>query len=245
MMVRSSLILSANLIAIGLRTLCLAYRVIPAAIYNEWAERYRHAQALVENREVEVDRVAEEIERDLVLMGATAIEDRLQDGVPNSIALLGRAGIKLWVLTGDKMETAINIGFSCNLLQKSMTLIIIKADSCEDTFKQLREALSKFWDETGRPREDSQFALCIDGGSLTFAFDETDDPKRVRQATLLELACRCKSVICCRVSPLQKAQVVALVRKGLVLCFSIFIVKINWIRVPCVCRLVMVQTMSV
>jgi phospholipid-translocating ATPase len=201
---------------LGLRTLCLAYRVVPKAFYESWAERFKIAQASIEDREHEVDAVADEIEKELTLMGATAIEDKLQDGVPNSIATLAKAGIKIWVLTGDKMETAINIGFSCNLLRKNMTLIVIKTVSVEDTFNQLREALVRFWDEEGLPREDTKFALIIDGQSLTYIFDESNDRKRVKQATLLELACRCKSVICCRVSPLQKAQIVKLVRKGLV-----------------------------
>jgi phospholipid-translocating ATPase len=114
------------------------------------------------------------------------------------------------------METAINIGFSCNLLRKQMKLIVITGSSCEDTHKQLRDALTQFWSPEGEPLQSSTHALIIDGLSLTFIFDERNDKKKSRQATLLELACRCTSVLCCRVSPLQKAQVVALVRKGLV-----------------------------
>ena len=64
----------------------------------------------MENREDELDRVYNQIERDLVLLGATAIEDKLQDGVPRTIGNLRQSGIKIWVLTGDKQETAINIG---------------------------------------------------------------------------------------------------------------------------------------
>lgn len=127
-------------------------------------------------------------------------------------------------LKGDKMETAINIGFSCNLLRKQMKLIVITGISCEDTHGQMKEALTKFWGPNGEPLESAFHALIIDGTSLTYVFDERNDKKKVRQATLLELACRCTSVVCCRVSPLQKAQVVALVRKGLV---NIFFDKIN------------------
>lgn len=120
------------------------------------------------------------------------------------------------------METAINIGFSCNLLGKHMKLIVITGDSCEDTHSQLKEALTQFWSPEGEPLEGSTHALIIDGTSLTYVFDERNDKKKVRQATLLELACRCTSVVCCRVSPLQKAQVVSLVRKGLgAMCLSI------------------------
>lgn len=140
------------------------------------------------------------------------------------------------------METAINIGFACNLLQKKMMLIVISGKSSEETLQQLDEALAKFWDVDGKPRDSRPFGLVIDGTSLTFTFDESNDSKKLKKATFLELACRCEAVICCRVSPLQKAQVVQLVRKGLVRLFSHYIAKI---REPCAWLLVTVQMMSV
>nr|KAJ3422186.1 hypothetical protein HK105_000825 [Polyrhizophydium stewartii] len=150
----------------GLRTLCLAYRHVPEVEYEEWASKYAAAQALIENREAECDAVAELIERDLTLMGATAIEDKLQDGVPESIATLSKAGIKIWVLTGDKMETAINIGFACNLLKRSMILIVIKSKSLDDTIMQIKEALCRFWSASGSPVDGKQYSMIIDGESL-------------------------------------------------------------------------------
>lgn len=83
----------------GLRTLCLAYKIIPKEVYEPWAKRYSEAQNLITDREAQVDAIANLIESDLTLMGATAIEDKLQQGVPECIATLGRAGIKIWVLT--------------------------------------------------------------------------------------------------------------------------------------------------
>lgn len=88
---------------LGLRTLCLAFRRIPQEEYSAWSLKYQEAQTAIERREQKCDAVAEEIERDLILMGATAIEDKLQEGVPESIALLAKAGIKLWVLTVIKI----------------------------------------------------------------------------------------------------------------------------------------------
>jgi phospholipid-translocating ATPase len=137
-------------------------------------------------------------------------------------------------LQGDKMETAINIGFASNLLQRDMLTIIIKAaPSSRAVQGQIKDALAIFWDSNGVPLRSESHALIIDGESLNFALDDEC------RDYLLELSCRCKSVICCRVSPLQKAQVVALVRKGLVCCFLF-----NCFRVQCVCRLVMGQTTS-
>lgn len=85
--------------SLGLRTLCLAFRIVHKREYEPWAERFRNSQALLKNREWEMDKVSDEIERNLSLMGATAIKDRLQDGVSESISVLSQAGIKIWVLT--------------------------------------------------------------------------------------------------------------------------------------------------
>src|SRR5271170_29106 len=95
----------------------------------EWSRKHEIAAAAIDEREARLEDVSDEIERELQLLGGTAIEDRLQDGVPEAIQLLGDAGIKLWVLTGDRVETAINIGFSCNLLSNSMQLIVFKTTS--------------------------------------------------------------------------------------------------------------------
>lgn len=104
----------------GLRTLCLAKKELDASVYERWRERYHDAVTSLENREDKVSEVYEEIEQQLILVGTTAIEDKLQDGVPQCIANLAAANIKLWVLTGDKQETAINIGYSCQLLTDEM-----------------------------------------------------------------------------------------------------------------------------
>ena len=91
----------------GLRTLCLAYKVIGEQQYDDWNARYHEASVSLEDREEQIEAISAEMETDLRLLGATAIEDKLQDGVPETIADLKRAGIKVWVATGDKLETAI------------------------------------------------------------------------------------------------------------------------------------------
>ncbi|KAJ3194435.1 hypothetical protein HK101_002704 [Irineochytrium annulatum] len=200
----------------GLRTLCLAYKVIPEDQYEAWNAKYQTAQNSIKDRDRKIDAVAELIERDLVLMGATAIEDKLQEGVPETIGTLAKAGIKIWVLTGDKMETAINIGFASNLLKKDMLLIIIRSGCLEATIQQIVEALERFWTPDGMLKQRREHALVIDGESLKFALQPQCRP------LLLELGCRCRAVVCCRVSPLQKAKVVSLVRKGLgAMCLAI------------------------
>ena len=165
--------------------------------------------------------MADAIERDLMLIGGTAIEDRLQDGVPAAIQLLSDAGIKLWVLTGDKVETAINIGFACNLLNNDMDLIVIKVEN--ESLEQIEADLDKnleVFGMTGSDEElkaaqhdhqppDATHAIVIDGETLKLALHES-----VRQKFLL-LCKQCRAVLCCRVSPSQKAAVVEMVKKGL------------------------------
>ncbi|PSN73912.1 phospholipid-transporting ATPase-like protein [Corynespora cassiicola Philippines] len=180
----------------GLRTLCLAMREIPEQEFREWYKIFNTAQTTVSgNRADELDKAAELIERDFTLLGATAIEDKLQDGVPDTIATLQSAGIKIWVLTGDRQETAINIGMSCKLISEDMN--------------NIQKKLHAVTSQGQGGAEMDVLALVIDGKSLTYAL-EKDLEKQ-----FLDLAVKCKAVICCRVSPLQKALVVKLVKRHL------------------------------
>jgi phospholipid-translocating ATPase len=205
----------------GLRTLCIAQREISEEEYQEWNRDYDIAANAIQGREDKLEEVSDRIENHLWLIGGTAIEDRLQDGVPESISLLGQAGIKLWVLTGDKVETAINIGFSCNLLDNDMDLIILKVtdDNIDSIEAQLDEKLKIFGlegseEELAAAQNDHEpppptHAIIIDGDTLKLALDES-----VKRKFLL-LCRRCRSVLCCRVSPSQKAAVVNMVKTGL------------------------------
>ncbi|VVA94514.1 unnamed protein product [Arabis nemorensis] len=209
----------------GLRTLILAYRELDAQEYKVFNERISEAKSSVSaDRESLIVEVTEKVEKDLILLGATAVEDKLQNGVPDCIDKLAQAGIKIWVLTGDKMETAINIGFSCSLLRQDMKQIIINLEtpeihSLEKTGE--KDAIAKASKENvlmqiinGKTQlkysggNSDAFALIIDGKSLSYALD--DDVKHI----FLELAVGCASVICCRSSPKQKALVTRLVKSG-------------------------------
>ncbi|KAG2226233.1 hypothetical protein INT45_003378, partial [Circinella minor] len=190
----------------GLRTLMLAWKTLTVEEYEQWNKEYEIASTAVENRAEKVDALQEKIEQDLLLLGATGIEDKLQEGVPQCIEDLRRAGIKVWVLTGDKLETAINIGYASNLLDSNMNLWTLRGNEnvekdMEAIMTQISGALSK--------GDTTENALIIEGGALTCLF-ETDDLKN----RLLELSLLCKSVLCCRVSPLQKALVVEMVKEG-------------------------------
>lgn len=191
----------------GLRTLCISSRIIPDDEYANWEQIYNNAAIALDNRAEKLDESAELIERSLFLLGATAIEDKLQDGVPETIHTLQDAGIKVWVLTGDRQETAINIGMSCKLLSEDMNLLIINEESKEDTKVNMEEKLSALHDQPDISAADlDSLALIIDGKSLGFALEED------LQDLFMEIGTKCKAVICCRVSPLQKALVVKMVK---------------------------------
>ncbi|KAI5957830.1 DNF1 [Candida theae] len=223
----------------GLRTLCIAERELTWTQYTEWNKRHQMAASALENREDKMEAVADSIERELILLGGTAIEDRLQDGVPDAISLLGEAGIKLWVLTGDKVETAINIGFSCNLLGNEMNLLVIKTAYSNEELEKMELSLGHgngesqiidtvishylrtYFGSSGSIDEkeaaigdhtppDERFGVIIDGDALKLALLDPDTKRK-----FLLLCKKCRAVLCCRVSPAQKAAVVKLVKDTL------------------------------
>ncbi|XP_010262048.1 PREDICTED: probable phospholipid-transporting ATPase 4 isoform X2 [Nelumbo nucifera] len=201
----------------GLRTLALGYRKLEVAEYSNWNSEFLKAKTNVGgDREVMLEQVSDMMEKDLILVGATAVEDKLQKGVPECIDKLAQAGLKIWVLTGDKMETAINIGYACSLLRQGMKQICITMNTgsvAQDANKAAKEDImmqitngSEMIKMEKDP--DAAFALVIDGKTLAYALE--DDIKH----QFLSLAVDCASVICCRVSPKQKALVTRLVKVG-------------------------------
>ncbi|KAF1788353.1 P-type ATPase, N-terminal [Phytophthora cactorum] len=143
-----------------------------------------------------IEELEEQLEQGLELMGATAIEDRLQDQVTLTLGDLSRAGIKIWVLTGDKEETAVNIGFACQLLNNDMERIMINAETT--------------------PSASDLYACCW------LVVLRLESQQRASEL-FLEVSQQCVSVICCRVSPKQKAQVVRLFKTSLHGCRSLAI----------------------
>ena len=110
---------------IGLRTLFLAEKKLDNAAYEEWNKKSYESKLVIDGREEAIAAVDELIEKEMELIGSTAIEDRLQENVADTINFMKDVGIKVWVLTGDKIETAINIGYSAGLLSDEMPQHII------------------------------------------------------------------------------------------------------------------------
>uniref|UniRef100_A0A673INB3 Phospholipid-transporting ATPase n=1 Tax=Sinocyclocheilus rhinocerous TaxID=307959 RepID=A0A673INB3_9TELE len=201
----------------GLRTLALAYKDLDEDVFDEWMKKLLFASTALENREEKLGALYEEIEQGMMLLGATAIEDKLQEGVPETIACLTLANIKIWVLTGDKLETAMNIGYSCNMLRDDMNeVFIISGHTMLEIHQKMEILLSGLdMEKTELYSSDSvfeetiiaEYALIINGHSLAHALEA--DLEQI----LVDVACLCKTVICCRVTPLQKALVVELIKR--------------------------------
>ncbi|KAF9581762.1 hypothetical protein BGW38_001105 [Lunasporangiospora selenospora] len=186
----------------GLRTLLYGHRYLSKEEYTNWSKQYAEAQSALEGRQEKLEQVAENLEQGLDMTGATAIEDKLQEGVPETIDKLRRAGIRLWMLTGDKRETAINIGYSCRLIKDYSSTIILDVPTQAQAHRALNKALKDV--NRGKSRH---VVVVIDGATLGIV-EQTPE----LMALFVELGIRADSVICCRVSPAQKAIVVKTVR---------------------------------
>ncbi|CAL5381428.1 unnamed protein product [Camellia sinensis] len=204
--------------SVGLRTLVVGMRELNSSEFEQWQSSYETASTALIGRAALLREVASNVEKSLTILGASGIEDKLQKGVPEAIEALRVAGIKVWVLTGDKQETAISIGYSSRLLTSKMTQIVFNINSKESCKKSLEDALimsKKLMTVSGAVHNNtegnsgagaSSLALVIDGASLVSILEtELDDQ-------LFQLASKCSVVLCCRVSPLQKAGIVNLVK---------------------------------
>ncbi|EDV33016.2 uncharacterized protein Dana_GF22754 [Drosophila ananassae] len=202
----------------GLRILVMAKRTLNSADYTDWWARHQEIEMSLENRERRLRDSFAKLESNLTLLGATGIEDRLQDGVPETIASLLAAGVSVWVLTGDKPETAINIAYSAKLFTQQMELIKLTARSRDAAETAINFYLTDIENAKttsslgyGQTLRKKQRALVVDGKTLTFILD----PKSKLILPFLRLAKRCASVLCCRSTPLQKAYLVKVVKEEL------------------------------
>uniref|UniRef100_A0A8C7TT56 Phospholipid-transporting ATPase n=1 Tax=Oncorhynchus mykiss TaxID=8022 RepID=A0A8C7TT56_ONCMY len=183
----------------GLRTLALAYKDIDPEYMEDWKLRHHVANTAMDEREEKLDALYEEIEKGLLLLGSTAVEDKLQDGVPQTIEQLSKADIKIWVLTGDKQGGSSSLEYTIRLYHIRPT--------CSNTSR----IVSIFHEQSF-----ITFLLPIPPHLTlppTSLSPQAFALEKDMEIELLRTACMCQTVICCRVTPLQKAQVVELVKK--------------------------------
>lgn len=186
----------------GLRTLLYGYRYMDNDEYQNWKKVFLEASTSLNNRQEMIEKAGDLIETGFELVGATAIEDKLQEGVPGTIDKLRRAKIKIWMLTGDKRETAINIGHSCRLI-KDYSLITILDQETGDVNQRIAGAILEL-----NRGQTAHSVVVIDGQTLVVV-----EENEILKKLFIDLAILADSVICCRASPRQKAYLVSAIRR--------------------------------
>uniref|UniRef100_H3DHF5 Phospholipid-transporting ATPase n=1 Tax=Tetraodon nigroviridis TaxID=99883 RepID=H3DHF5_TETNG len=216
----------------GYRTLCMAYKILSADEYAQADAQLREARLALQDREERLTAVYNQVENGMTLIGATAVEDRLQEQAAETMEALQGAGIKVWVLTGDKMETAKSTCYACRLFQKNTELLELTVRTLEDGGKgreqRLHELLLEYhrkavqdaapfkggvtrsWSSAGQ-----DYGFIIDGATLSMVLNSSSDSNASCYKSLfLQICQNCTSVLCCRMAPLQKAQIVRMVKNS-------------------------------
>uniref|UniRef100_A0A8D2PXZ9 Phospholipid-transporting ATPase n=1 Tax=Zosterops lateralis melanops TaxID=1220523 RepID=A0A8D2PXZ9_ZOSLA len=178
----------------GYRTLCVAFKELTEKEYDKIDKQLNEAKMALQDREEKMAKVFDDTEADMHLIGATAVEDRLQEQLAETIEALHAAGMKVWVLTGDKMETAKSTCYACRLFQTSTELLELTARTPEDPAAQ-------------------EYGLIIDGSTLSLILNPSQDSGSSNYKSIfLQICLKCTAVLCCRMAPLQKAQIVRMVK---------------------------------
>ena len=188
----------------GLRTLVIASKRIDPSSFSSWESKWLSAKASFEGRAERLAECSAEVEKDLQLVGISAVEDQLQEGVPVAIAKLKDAGVRLWVLTGDKTETAVDIAYSCRLFSHGMEVVYLTGAT------DVTDALRKLAAAKKSASENGPCGLVIDGQTLQWIL-EAEQGKAI--GMLYELGILSTSCVCARFSPGQKRRIVDEVRK--------------------------------
>lgn len=184
-----------NMAREGLRTLVFGMKELSEEQYNQWSEKFNEANKAINDREAKIQNTIELLEENLVLLGLTGVEDKLQVDVKPTLEMLRNAGIKIWMLTGDKIETATCIAISARLVSRVQSIYTFVAKTEEEAYTHLNIFST---------RKDT--ALVIDGNSLQLCLDNYRDK-------FVAVACKSPSVVCCRCSPTQKAEIVKLIKE--------------------------------
>lgn len=209
----------------GLRTLCVAYRSLSPEQYEEVFQLLNRAKLALQDRDKQLAEAYDLIEKDLILLGATAVEDRLQEKAADTIESLHKAGIKVWVLTGDKMETAAATCYASKLFHRNTQILELTTKRTEEQslhdvlFELSRMVLRQHGGMTRDTFSElsgdcTDYGLIIDGATLSAVMrpgQEGSNSGNYKEK-FLEICRNCSAVLCCRMAPLQKAQIVKLIK---------------------------------
>jgi len=189
----------------GWRTLVFAHKILSPAEFKEYSRLLEEARNDVLKRESRLNEAFELIESNLILNGVTAVEDKLQEEVAETIVALREGGTRVWVLTGDKLETAVNISESCGHFAANMIKFSLSGIKSSG---ELKENLKNMGEEIKRHEGSEVFALVVDGETLGFVFEMKLEEE------FRDVAVKCEAVLCCRMTPAQKAEIVKLIKSS-------------------------------
>uniref|UniRef100_A0A672ZS77 Phospholipid-transporting ATPase n=1 Tax=Sphaeramia orbicularis TaxID=375764 RepID=A0A672ZS77_9TELE len=202
----------------GLRTLCVAYRPLSSEQYQQVCHLLSEAKLALQDRDKRLAEAYDLIETDLILLGATAVEDRLQEKAADTIESLHKAGMKVWVLTGDKMETAAATCYASKLFRRNTQILELttkrtEEQSLHDVLFDLSRTVLRH-DKSLKKCDFTDFGLIIDGATLSAVMrpGQEDSNSGNYKEIFLEICRNCSAVLCCRMAPLQKAQIVKLIK---------------------------------
>lgn len=188
---------TANMAREGFRTLVVGRRKLSAQQYQEFSKSYKQASLALHNRDASMASIVKEyLERDLELLGVTGVEDKLQKDVKPSLELLRNAGIKIWMLTGDKVETARCVAVSAKLVARGQYIHTVEKLKDKSTAQDTLDFL----------RNKTDACLLIDGESLGMMLSQF-------RTSFISVAVLLPAVIACRCSPTQKAEIATLISK--------------------------------
>uniref|UniRef100_A0A8C7MF26 Phospholipid-transporting ATPase n=1 Tax=Oncorhynchus kisutch TaxID=8019 RepID=A0A8C7MF26_ONCKI len=185
-----------NMAREGLRVLVVSKKSLTEEQYQDFEARYIQAKLSVHDRSLKVATVIESLEMEMELLCLTGVEDQLQADVRPTLEILRNAGIKVWMLTGDKLETATCTAKNAHLVTRNQDIHIFRSVT---TRGEAHLELNAF-------RRKHDCALVISGDSLEVCL-------KFYEYEFMELACQCPAVVCCRCAPTQKAQIVRLLQE--------------------------------
>ena len=196
-----------NLAVKGLRTLVLSQKIISQEDFDKWNQEYNEALTSMENRKEKITNAISKLENNMDFLCVTGVEDLLQDEVASTIDNLRNAGMKIWMLTGDKVETATCISISAGIKAKNHKIFTIKNDEFNDmTLGDSIFKLKQRFSEYKKKIEIDPYIFIIDGDTLDLALKHCEDE-------FFTTAMQAPSVVCCRCSPTQKRIIVKTIKK--------------------------------
>ena len=196
-----------NLATKGLRTLVLTHKLLNEKEFEKWNKEYSEASTSMENRKENIEKVVSKLENNMDFLCVTGVEDLLQDEVAITIDNLRNAGMKVWMLTGDKVETATCISISTGIKAKNHKLFTItNSDLTHDSPEKKAEQLKQKFKEYREKINIEPHIFIIDGDTLDLALKECEED-------FFKTSMQAPSVVCCRCSPTQKRIIVKTIKK--------------------------------